>query len=116
AKAACAKPLSSIFWRLRDIEGHWDQLILRSSITVNGSKRLYQEHDLTALVPVPDLLVKLNELGYQDLTKTIIFSGTVPTISGFVYGEKFEYEIEDPILKRSIQAQYTIVVENPGSN
>ncbi|MFT9846343.1 DUF2848 family protein [Aneurinibacillus sp. REN35] len=111
SKEACPKPVALHFWRLSDIEKHWDQLLLRSWMTDEAGRRLYQEHDLTALLPVPELLQKLHDLGYQDLEHTMIFSGTVPTLEGFAYGSRFEMELEDPVLGRAIKAEYNIEIE-----
>lgn len=110
SKEACPKPVATVFWRLKDIQAHWDQIILRSFITDEKGRRPYQQHDLTALLPVENLLARLAESGDQPLNNTMIFSGTVPTLKGFVYGERFEYEIYDPVLNRSIKSQYLINV------
>ncbi|MDQ0218652.1 DUF2848 family protein [Peribacillus cavernae] len=86
SKEVCPKPYSSSFWRMKDIESHWERIILRSWVTDDKDTRLYREHDLTALLPVNTMLEKLSQLGYDELSNTIIFSGTVPTLEGFVYG------------------------------
>ncbi|WP_054799116.1 MULTISPECIES: DUF2848 family protein [unclassified Paenibacillus] len=109
SKAACPKPFITTFWRIKDVEDHWDQLVLRSWITDEGGRRLYQEHDLTALLPFSKLLEKLEEFGYTDISHTVFFSGTVPTLEGFVYGSKFEYEISDPVLGRSLRGEYSVI-------
>ncbi|BCJ86924.1 DUF2848 family protein [Effusibacillus dendaii] len=110
SKEACPKPFVTQFWRLVDVQDHWDQLILRSWMTDKNGTRLYQEHNLTALLPVSDLLGKLKEFGYEDLKNTIIFSGTVPTLGGFVYGNQFIYEMRDPVLNRTLNGEYSVVV------
>ncbi|WP_019121308.1 DUF2848 family protein [Brevibacillus massiliensis] len=111
SKETCPKPLSNTFWRLQDVEQHWDQLILRCWVTDAAGRRLYQDHNLTALLPVKDLLEKLAGFGYHDLADTVIFSGTVPTLEGFVYGDKFEMELYDPILLRSLSSSYSVVIQ-----
>ncbi|MEW9672615.1 DUF2848 family protein [Ammoniphilus sp. 3BR4] len=111
SKEACPKPLAATFWRLKELEDHWDELILRSWVTDSKGRRLYQEHDLTALLPVAQLLGKLGEFGYSQLSRTVIFSGTVPTLEGFVYGDKFELELHDPVLNRSIKYDYVVHVK-----
>ncbi|WP_237691040.1 DUF2848 family protein [Paenibacillus caui] len=110
SKAACPKPFITSFWRIRDVESHWDQLVLRSWITDQARRRLYQEHDLTALLPFSELLTKLKEVGYSDVYHTVIFSGTVPTLEGFVYGSKFEYQMFDPVLDRRLNGEYEVVI------
>lgn len=109
SKAACPKPFITTCWRMKDVEDHWDQLVLRSWITDENGRRLYQEHDLTALLPFSMLISKLKEFGYSDISHTVIFSGTVPTLEGFAYGNKFEYEISDPVLSRSMSGEYSVI-------
>jgi len=111
SKAACPKPFVTSFWRIKDVEGHWDELVLRSWVTDQAGRRLYQEHNLTALLPFSSLLEKLKEFGYSDLSNTLFFGGTVPTLEGFVYGSKFEYEISDPVLGRSLNGEYDVIVK-----
>ena len=40
-------------WRYEDVKDHWDQLVLRCWVTENGERRLYQESNLSILLP-PD--------------------------------------------------------------
>jgi hypothetical protein len=84
--------------------------VLRSWITDGAGRRLYQDHDLTALLPFSDLLAKLKGFGYSDTSRTLFFGGTVPTLEGFVYGSKFEFEISDPVLGRSMKGEYEVVI------
>jgi hypothetical protein len=109
SKSICDKPLATDFWKLADLKEDWDNIILRSYVTSNGEKFLYQEDTLEALLEVDVLLEKLDKLGEKDLEHTVIFSGTVPTKNGFIFGEKFEYEIEHPKFNRKIKHHYSIV-------
>lgn len=109
SKSICDKPLATDFWRLADLIEDWDNIILRSYVTSNGEKYLYQEDTLDALLEVDVLLEKLDKFGEKDLEHTVIFSGTVPTKNGFIFGDKFEYEIEHPKLNRKIKHHYSII-------
>jgi len=40
----------------------------------------------------------------------VLFSGTVATKIGLVYGERFDFEMEDPLLDRKIRHGYQIRV------
>jgi hypothetical protein len=40
----------------------------------------------------------------------VIFSGTTPTRIGLEYGQRFEFEMKDPILQRKIRHGYDIRV------
>ena len=46
SKQMCLKPVAPIVWDLKDVEPHLDQLILRSWMTVDGDRKLYQEGTL----------------------------------------------------------------------
>lgn len=109
SKSICDKPLATDFWRLADLKEDWDNIILRSYVTSNGEKCLYQEDTLEALLAFDVLLEKLDKFGEKDLEHTVIFSGTVPTKNGFIFGDKFEYEIEHPKLNRKIKHHYSMV-------
>jgi len=39
-----------------------------------------------------------------------VFSGTIPTKAGLIYGDSFDLELEDPVLKRSIKHSYGVRV------
>ena len=55
SKQMCAKPVSRDIWRLEDVAPHWDALVLRSYVGVNGERRLYQEGSVTAMRPLREL-------------------------------------------------------------
>ena len=49
SKQMCAKQVSREVWRLDDVAGHWDQLVLRSYAGVGDELRLYQEGSVKAM-------------------------------------------------------------------
>ena len=129
SKEVCPKPLAPRVWDYEEVAGHWDSLVLRSWVTDSSGRRLYQQHDLTALLRVDDLLtavIKATAGGKvkagaattvagetidhakESLKGRLIFSGTVPTREGFVFGREFEMELHDPVLGRSIFYKYLI--------
>jgi hypothetical protein len=40
----------------------------------------------------------------------VVFSGTIATRGGLVYGDAYDLELEDPVLERSIQMSYRVRV------
>jgi hypothetical protein len=40
----------------------------------------------------------------------VLFSGTIATQGGLVYGDSYDLEMEDPVLKRKISSQYKVKV------
>jgi hypothetical protein len=40
----------------------------------------------------------------------VLFSGTVPTTAGLVYGDAYELELRDPVMRRTIAGAYRVKV------
>ena len=40
----------------------------------------------------------------------VLFSGTIASKMGLVFGESFDFEMEDPVLTRKISHRYDVVV------
>ena len=108
SKQACPKILAEQAWLYEDIHDHWDEIILRSYATKGGERVLYQEARLDALID-PDTLLGLEGSKYRR-EGAVIFSGTIPTTQGIVYADRFEMEMQDPKLSRSISHGYYINV------
>jgi hypothetical protein len=51
SKQMCAKPVSREVWQLEDVAVHWDKLVLRSYVSTEGRRRLYQEGPVAAMRP-----------------------------------------------------------------
>ncbi|GJD60053.1 DUF2848 domain-containing protein [Methylobacterium frigidaeris] len=109
SKQLCGKPVGTGLWRLDEVEPHWDELILRSHATIDGERVLYQEGRLTALRTPGDLLGR--RPGGPDLAPgTVMFGGTLGAIGGIRPASRFEMELEDPVLKRTLTHAYDIAV------
>ena len=109
SKQICAKPVGSTLWKYSQVKNHWDELILRSWITVNGQEQLYQEGKVSSILPVEDLK-EVVRTEYNSMEDILVFCGTVPTHGGFVYGEKFRYELADEVINRRISHEYEIEI------
>ena len=108
SKQMCDKPIASVLWELEDVIGHWDRLILRSYAWINGKRELYQEGTLDAMLPVDELLKR----GFEDgglPDGCAMFGGTFAAKGGIRPAERFDFEIVDPVLGRSIRHGYSIV-------
>jgi hypothetical protein len=111
SKARCGKAISRQVWRLSAVEGHWDVLELRAWSTSRDGRQLYQAGRLESLMRVPDLLTEVAQAGFPDTLRRIVFGGTLPTMGGFQYGQRFEVELRDPVLDRVLQCTYDVVVD-----
>ncbi|WP_024508738.1 DUF2848 domain-containing protein [Bradyrhizobium sp. ARR65] len=108
SKQMCDKPIAPVLWELEDVAAHWDRLILRSYACTAGKRELYQEGTLDAMLPV-DELVKRGFEGGKLPDGCAMFGGTFAAKGGIRPAERFEFELEDPVLKRSIRHAYDIV-------
>lgn len=109
SKQMCAKPVGARLWRFKDVEKHWDKLILRSFANKGSSRRLYQEGSL-ATMRDPQELIALYARADATLTpgRTAMFCGTLAVIGKLEAADAFEIELEDPILKRKLTHRYQI--------
>ncbi|WP_035722232.1 DUF2848 domain-containing protein [Bradyrhizobium sp. ARR65] len=107
SKQLCGKPVGTRLWSYADVEGHWDELILRSWASIDGERVLYQESPVSSLRTPRDLIRK--RTGADTLpTGTLMFCGTPGAIGGIRPAARFEMELQDPVLKRSLTHSYEI--------
>jgi hypothetical protein len=109
SKQMCDKVVAPVLWELEDVVGHWDQLILRSHAWVDGARVLYQEGTLDSMLPVEELIERgFGATGLPD--GCAMFGGTFAAKGGIRSASRFEFELEDPVLKRSIRHGYDVIV------
>ncbi len=106
SKQMCDKPVAAALWPMEEVEAHWDQLVLRSFAEIGGERLLYQEGTLAGMLPAAELIER--GFGGPLPDGTVLFGGTFAAIGGIRPATRFEFEIEDPVLGRSITAGYDI--------
>jgi hypothetical protein len=107
SKQLCDKPMAAHFWAYDEVAPHWDQLVLRSHVTENGQRSLYQEGAVAAMLPPQELLARYGE---DRMTEgTLMFCGTLAARGGVRATPAFDYEIEDPMLGRKISHAYRVI-------
>jgi hypothetical protein len=108
SKQMCDKVMAPVLWEIEDVAGHWDRLILRSHAWIDGARVLYQEGTLDAMLPVKEL-IRLGFGGKGLPDGCAMFGGTFAAKGGIRPASRFEFELEDPVLKRSIRHAYDVV-------
>jgi hypothetical protein len=108
SKQLCAKPLGPVLWPLAEVAAHWDRLVLRSHAVIGGRRRRYQEGPAARLRP-PEELMRLY-LGDRAALPpgTAMFCGTMAVEGEIAPAERFEIELEDPVLGRKIVHSYAV--------
>jgi hypothetical protein len=108
SKQMCDKPLAPVVWPLDEVIGHWDQMVLRSFAVIDGVRMLYQEGTIDGMLAVEDL-VKRGFDGQGLPEGCALFGGTFAAKGGIRPASRFEFELEDPVLGRSIRHGYDVV-------
>jgi hypothetical protein len=108
SKQMCDKPIATVLWELEEVAAHWDRLILRSYAVTGGKRELYQEGTLDAMLPVADL-IKRGFDGSKLPDGCAMFGGTFAAKGGIRPADRFEFELEDPVLKRKISHAYDVI-------
>jgi hypothetical protein len=107
SKQMCDKVMATVLWELEEVVDHWDRMILRSWAWIDGARVLYQEGTLDSMLSVKELIARgFGAKGFPD--GCAMFGGTFAAIGGIRPASRFEYELEDPVLKRSIRHAYDV--------
>lgn len=108
SKLMYPKVLSPVVWPLEEVAEHWDRLIIRSSVTQGGKKSLYQEEPLAAILDLATILAAMPKTDGPADDGLVLFSGTIATKGGLIYGSRFDFEMEDPVLGRKTGHGYDV--------
>ena len=107
SKQICDKPVGKDFWRYDEVAPHWDRLKLRAYATIDGNRVLYQDGSVAQMLSPASLLSLYNDSGALP-EGTLMFCGTLAAIGGIRPAERFECELVDPVLQRTIRCDYHI--------
>ena len=107
SKQMCDKPVAPLLWAYDDVAAHWDRLVLRSWATIGGERVLYQEGALSGMLPPAELIER--EFGKDGMPDgAAMFGGTFAAKGGIRPASRFDYELSDPVLNRSISSGYDV--------
>jgi len=108
AKQICLNTVADTVWDYDELKTDFDALEMRSYVTKNDAEELYQEGTLAELLAPDQLIEKIESYLGRKLDDAVIYSGTLPTKNGMVYGEKFAYELVDRARDRRLSGAYQI--------
>ncbi|MDP6427028.1 MAG: DUF2848 domain-containing protein [Rhodospirillales bacterium] len=108
SKQMCAKVVAPEVWRYDEVADHFEQLILRSWAVDAAGKRLYQEGAVSGFLS-PGEVIPLCCDGADTLPPgTALYGGTLAAIGGVKPADRFEFELDDPVLGRTISHGYDV--------
>jgi hypothetical protein len=114
SKQICLNVLSNHVWKYKDVESHWDELLMQSWVRIEQGSAdiLYQRAHLKSIISADDLkeLVKSKMRDVPDAESgLVIFSGTIPILTEDVlYGSYFRGELVDSTLNRILTCEYSV--------
>jgi hypothetical protein len=110
SKQVCPDISARQVWPLEDVRDHWDELVLRSTVTVGQERVVAQEAPLSVLCTV-DYMLDLLRRAEAPLDGLVLFSGTIPLKEKrTLYSDAYDLELEDPVLKRTLRHHYRVRV------
>lgn len=109
SKQICPKHFHTELWDYKDVKNHWDELEIGSYYYKDGEKIVFQKGFVKDMLH-PDTVIDELKNRYDDINKIIVYSGSIANLTGFIYGEKFEYYLNDPVLNRKLKTNYKINV------
>lgn len=111
SKQMCGKYVARRCWAFEEVADHWDRLTLRCWITKDDERMLYQDSPLGSILGPQELLEKAPDGTVDSTAGLVLFSGTIATKSGLIYGDAYELELEDPVLHRTIRGEYRVKIQ-----
>lgn len=108
SKQACPKPIGATVWAFEELAGHWDELVLRAFAITAGERVLYQEGQAGIMRPPDELARMYCGNGARLPAGTAMFCGTLPVRGAVRPAERFEIEIEDPVMNRKLRHSYAV--------
>ena len=98
--------LAPTLWDYEEIADHWDACVMRS--TVDG--RPYQDVSVSAFLSPPDILRILRErVPGMPARDVVVFCSTIVALDKELgFGDRWQFEMEDPVLHRRISHTYQV--------
>lgn len=109
SKQMCAKPIAREAWRLAEVAGRWDTLVIRSVIEEAGRRVVYQEGPLAKMRTPADLVPRYTGGAANLPPGTLMTCGTVGAIGGVRPAPAMTLELEDPASGRVLRHGYRTV-------
>jgi hypothetical protein len=110
SKRLCRKPMAPALWRLEEMTGHWDRMVLRAHILQGGERRRYMENRRAAVGDPMDLIREYAAgLGFGKRAAAAArhrdVHGAIGALGG-IPSPRFEMVLENPVLKRTLSPGY----------
>lgn len=110
SKQAYPNVIADEIWKYSDVKDHWNQLEFKCWVTSGDERRVYQEGTCGDLLPPGEWESIFKKMDVAE-DGNLFFSGTINTVANtLAFAEKYEFELRDPVLNRTIKHQYNVKV------
>ena len=110
SKNMCLNVVAPDLWPLEEVRDHWEHLQLTCHVHNHGVKELYQQDSLASLLG-PDYWINELRNRLAGLPEgLVLFSGTIGTKAGLISGQRYDLQLHDPVLDRTISHSYSCEV------
>src|SRR5699024_2988671 len=108
SKQACPNVIAEDVWKYEDVKDHWDQLELICWVTSGEERRVYQSGTLADLLNPEQWDDYFSKLKVAEEGNMFI-SATINTEENTLsFANKYEFELRDPVLNRTIKHHYNV--------
>lgn len=108
SKQMCVKYLADRCWPYEEVAQHWDQLVLKCWVTKGEQRTVYQEASLASILAPDELLGNLPDGPLNGADGVVLYSGTIATKAGLIYGDRYKLVLHDSVLGRTIRGDYSV--------
>jgi hypothetical protein len=109
AKQICPNLMSRTVWPLKEVERHWDDLLMSASVVKAGKQVAYQKGRLGLLLNPAELMSFAKSKIGGPLVHLVLFSGTMGMLTEeFVFGESFSAALVDEHINRRLEISYNV--------
>ncbi|HET8614083.1 MAG TPA: DUF2848 family protein [Actinomycetales bacterium] len=113
SKQVAPNVVAPVVWRWDDVKDHWDQVTMECWISdgEGGERRLYQRAGVDEFWSPLEMREGIRGRVAEDKGALLFLSGTVVTVDQkFHYDKEWTLIMHDPVLDRTIEHTYQVVV------
>ena len=111
SKQVAPNVVAPAVWRWQDVEAHWDEVTIHSTIIDGDTTVEYQRAGVDEFWTPAEMRASIDGRVTPVAGAKILFSGTVVSLAGeLCFGRTFIMSLRDPVLGRTIEHTYRTVV------
>lgn len=122
SKQVAPNVVAPILWKWSEVADHWNEITMECWVGEGATRKLYQRAGVSEFWTPVEMRDSIRGRIAEDQGSLVLFSGTVVTEEEkFSYDDVWTLVMSDPVLERSIEFTYRVViladeiVDSPGT-